>query len=175
MKPFCTYTLFCLLLTACGAPREQAPQAVAPSRDRQLLQDVNRYLSEKEQDVLAAYVARQQLDMKQTPDGYYYQLVEQGRGAAVDNGCLVRLHGRVLLIDGTLCYVYSEQRPFDVVVGAHADIKILNTALLGMHEGSRVRFVLPAHMAYGLPGDGNRIPPRSPLVCDFVIAKVAKP
>lgn len=161
-----------LVMAACGSPKEQAPQGVATSRDRQILQDVNKYLSEKEQDILAAYVARQQLDMSQSPSGYYYQVVEQGRGGAVANGSEVRLHGRIFLIDGTACYSYTEQRPFELVVGAHSDIKVLNTALLGMKEGSKLRFVFPAHMAYGLLGDGNKIPPRSPLVCEFVVAKV---
>jgi len=162
-----------LLIVACS-PREQAPQGTVASKDRQLLQNVNKYLNEKEQDVLASYVERQQLDMKQTPSGYYYQVVEQGRGAVVAEGCAVRLYGRVMLIDGTLCYVYAEQNPFGLKVGAHADIKILNTALLGMKEGSKVRFVFPAHMAFGLLGDGDKIPPRSPLVCEFTIAKVAE-
>jgi FKBP-type peptidyl-prolyl cis-trans isomerase len=167
--------IFLLLLTACGAPREQAPLRVEPqSKDKQILQDVNKYLSEKEQDILAAYVARQQLDMQQSPSGYYYQIVEQGGGVAVADGDAVRLFGRIFLLNGAPCYSYTEQHPLDVMVGTHAEIKILNTALLGMKEGSRVRFVFPAHMAFSLLGDGNKIPPRSSLVCDFVVAKVAK-
>ncbi len=160
------------LQTACGSPKEQAPQGMTTSSDRQILLDVNKYLSEKEQDILASYVARQQLTMRLAPSGYYYQVVEQGRGAAIADGSAVRLYGRIFLIDGTPCYSYTEQQPFDLVVGAHSDIRVLNTALTGMREGSKVRFVFPSHMVYGLLGDGDKIPPRSPLVCEFVIAKV---
>jgi len=51
-------------------------------------------------------------------------------------------------------------------------MKILNVALPGLKEGSKVRFIFPTHMAYGLLGDGDKVPPRSPLVCEFVMAKV---
>ena len=175
MKFFCAHTLFfLLLLTQCGSPQEQVPQGAASSIEKDALQSMNKYLSEKEQDMLASYVARQQLDMRQAPSGYYYQVVAQGSGAAAAEGCAVRLYGRVMLIDGALCYAYTEQNPLELRVGAHTGIKILNVALLGMKAESKVRFVFPAHMAYGLLGDGNKIPPYSPLVCEFVIAKVAK-
>ncbi len=163
-----------LALAQCGSPKEQAPQGVVVPNDKQLLQDVNRYLSEKEQDILSGYVARQHLDMHQSSSGYYYQLVEQGRGAVIANGDVVRLHGRIFLIDGTPCYAYDAQHPLELRLGVYPDIKILNTALLGVKEGSKLRFVFPSHMAYGLMGDGNKIPPRSPLVCELVVVKVEK-
>ncbi len=168
------YFFALLLQMACGSPRGQVPQGMATSKDKQILQDVNRYLSEKEQDVLVAYIARQRLDMTQAPSGYYYQVVHQGKGVTIGNEYAVRLYGRIMLLDGTVCYTYSQQCPLELVVGAHADIKILNTALLGMQEGSVVRFVFPSYMAYGLLGDGDKIPPSSPLVCEFTIAKVVE-
>ena len=162
-----------LLFAACGSPQPQAPQGTAPvSRDRQMLQDVNRYLHEREQDVLASYVVRYQLDMTLAPSGYYYQVVEQGGGAAVAEGSAAHLHGWVRLIDGTLCYTYVAQSPLSVRVGAHTDYKALNTALIGLREGAKVRFVFPSHLAFGLLGDGDKIPPRSALVCEFVVVNV---
>jgi FKBP-type peptidyl-prolyl cis-trans isomerase len=106
--------------------------------------------------------------------GYFYQVVAEGQGPQVSAGDVVRLHGSIFLIDGTPCYTYNEQHPLDVQVGAYADIRVLNLALQGVRQGSRMRFIFPAHMAFGLLGDGNKIPPRSSLVCDFSVAKVGK-
>jgi FKBP-type peptidyl-prolyl cis-trans isomerase len=171
-KISCLLAGMALLAAQCGAPREQAPQVAVVSPDKQRLQSINKYMSEKEQDILQSYIARQQLDMQQSSTGYFYQLVEAGRGAPVANKDVVVLHGSILLIDGTPCYTYSERRPLRVAVGSFADINILNTALLGLRQGSRVRFVFPAHMAFGLLGDGDKIPPQSPLVCSFELAAV---
>ncbi|MDR0687366.1 MAG: FKBP-type peptidyl-prolyl cis-trans isomerase [Prevotellaceae bacterium] len=156
----------------CSRPREQPPYAPTGQPGRQRLQEVNRYLSEKEQDVLQSYVRRQQLDMKQSGTGYFYQVVEEGRGKPASKGSVALLCGSIFLIDGTPCYTYSEQHPLEVAMGSFYGITALNTALLGVREGSRVRFVIPAHLAFGLMGDGDRVPPRSPLVCDFFVAKV---
>ena len=164
---------FVLLHGQCGRS-ERAPYVPAVSQDRQRLQAVNKYLSEKEQDVLQSYVRRQQLDMKQSELGYFYQLVKEGRGDKISVDDVVRLHGAIFLIDGTPCYTYSEQHPLEVKVGSFSGITGLNTALPGVRQGSHLRLVIPTHLAFGLMGDGDKIPPRSPLVCDFWVGAVAK-
>ncbi|MDR1343414.1 MAG: FKBP-type peptidyl-prolyl cis-trans isomerase [Prevotellaceae bacterium] len=163
---------FVLLQVQCGDPHEQQPYAPAVSPGRQRLQEVNRYLNEKEQDILQSYVRRQQLDMRQSGTGYFYQVAETGRGSQISTGDVALLHGSIFLIDGTPCYTYGEQRPLEVAVGSFSGITALNTALLGVRQGSHVRFVIPAYLAFGLLGDGGRVPPRSSLVCDFFVAKV---
>ncbi|MDR3297060.1 MAG: hypothetical protein LBS94_02360 [Prevotellaceae bacterium] len=161
--------LFAPLLWQCGGPREQAPRKAEPSAERLLLQDMNRYASEKEHDILRAYVRRQNLDMQQSGIGYYYAIAQAGRGAALADGDIASLHGRIFLLDGTPCYAYTAQQPLSVALGAHADLKILNVALRGIARQSHVRFVFPAYQAYGLLGDGDKIPAQSPIVCDFII------
>ncbi|MDR2813807.1 MAG: FKBP-type peptidyl-prolyl cis-trans isomerase [Prevotellaceae bacterium] len=170
---FIYLTFFVLLQLQCSRP-EQQPYAPVVSQGRQRLQKVNKLLSEKEQDILQSYVNRQQLDMKQSKLGYFYQLVEEGRGAKISIDDAVQLYGSIFLIDGTPCYTYSEQRPLEVRVGSFADITALNTALTGVRQGSHLRLVVPAYLAFGLLGDGDKVPPRSPLVCDFWVGVVAK-
>jgi FKBP-type peptidyl-prolyl cis-trans isomerase len=173
MRYLICLVFFVLLQTQCGSnSREQLPYAPAVSPDRQRLEVINKYLSEKEQDVLQSYAKRQQLDMRQSSTGYFYQLVEEGRGRQISTGDVVQLYGSIFLISGTLCYTYGEQHPLEVAMGSFYGITALNTALLGVREGSRVRFLIPAHLAFGLLGDGDKVPPRSSLVCDFFVAKV---
>jgi FKBP-type peptidyl-prolyl cis-trans isomerase len=153
---------------------EQAPYAPVVSQDRRRLQEVNKYLNEKEQDILQAYVNRQQLDMKQSERGYFYQLVEEGKGQKISIDDVAQLYGAIFLIDGAPCYTYSKQHPLEVKVGSFSGITVLNTALIGVRQGSHLRLVVPAYLAFGLLGDGDKIPPRSPLVCDFWVGAVVK-
>ncbi|MDR3365486.1 MAG: FKBP-type peptidyl-prolyl cis-trans isomerase [Prevotellaceae bacterium] len=164
---------FVLLQGQCGKP-ERAPYAPVVSQNALWLEEVNRYLSEKEQDILQSYVNRQQLDMRHSPLGYYYQLVEEGRGEQIAMDDVAQLYGSIFLIDGTPCYTYSERYPLEVKVGSFSGITVLNTALLGVRQGSHLRLVVPAYLAFGLLGDGDRIPPRSSLVCDLWVGVVMK-
>ncbi|MDR0414665.1 MAG: FKBP-type peptidyl-prolyl cis-trans isomerase [Prevotellaceae bacterium] len=158
----------------CGSPREQRPYAPAASQDKLRLQEVNRYLSEKEQDILKSYIGRQQLDMEESSTGYFCQVVVAGSGDTIAAGDVVQLRGRIFLIDGAPCYTYSGQRLLEVATGSYSGITALNVALVGLRQGDHVRLVIPSHLAFGLLGDGDRIPPRSPLVCDFFVEKVTK-
>ena len=44
--------------------------------------------------------------------------------------------------------------------------------LLLLHEGDKATFIMPPHLAHGLPGDGNRIPARSIIVYEVELVKV---
>jgi FKBP-type peptidyl-prolyl cis-trans isomerase len=165
--------LFAPLLWQCGSPHEQAPRksewSAARSTEKLLLQDMNRYASEKEHDILRAYVHRQNLDMLQSGLGYYYAITQAGQGTALADGDMASLHGRIFLLDGTPCYTYTAQQPLNVTLGAHADLKILNVALRGIARQSHVCFVFPAYQAYGFLGDGDKIPAQNSIACDFFI------
>jgi FKBP-type peptidyl-prolyl cis-trans isomerase len=173
-KKSAIYLVFFVLLHGQCGRSEQAPYAPVISQENRRLQEVNRYLSEKEQDIMQSYVNRQRLDMKQSGLGYFYQMVEEGRGEKISIDDVARLHGSIFLIDGTPCYSYSERNPLEVKVGSFSGITVLNTALIGVRQGSHLRLVVPAYLAFGLLGDGDKVPPRSSLVCDLWVGMVIK-
>ncbi|MGL4956259.1 MAG: FKBP-type peptidyl-prolyl cis-trans isomerase [Bacteroidales bacterium] len=173
-KPLLYYLISALLLLTCSyacSPNEQLPQqkTVLVDKTQQALQDMNRYLSEREYDVLQAYINRQGFKMQQSQYGFYVEQVEQGSGRACKQRDFVTLQGRVWLIDGTLCYTYTEAEPLQIHVGAEVRYRILNLAMLGLKKGAKVRLLFPSMMVFGLLGDGDKIPPKSPLLCEFTL------
>jgi len=38
--------------------------------------------------------------------------------------------------------------------------------------GDKATFIMPPHLAYGLPGDGNKIPARSVIAYEVILVKV---
>jgi FKBP-type peptidyl-prolyl cis-trans isomerase len=50
------------------------------------------------------------------------------------------------------------------VVGKGGVESGLEEGILLLHEGDKARFVLAPHLAHGLIGDENRIPPRSIII-----------
>ena len=74
------------------------------------------------------------------------------------------------LLDGTLCYSSTEQGPKDIVIG-RADIEPgMNEGLKLLRRGAEAIFILPPFLAYGLVGDGKKIPPRSTIVYNVSIS-----
>jgi FKBP-type peptidyl-prolyl cis-trans isomerase len=45
----------------------------------------------------------------------------------------------------------------------------LDQAILQLHYGSRARVILPSALAYGIGGDGDRIPKSTILILDLKI------
>jgi len=80
------------------------------------------------------------------------------------------MHYECSLLDGTLCYDSSETGPKEVVLG-RTDIEAgLNEGLRMLKRGGEALFILPPFLAYGLVGDGKKIPSRSIIVYKIKIA-----
>jgi FKBP-type peptidyl-prolyl cis-trans isomerase len=41
-------------------------------------------------------------------------------------------------------------------------------------QGGKAKFILPSHLAYGLTGDQDKIPPQSPVVYDIELIEIEK-
>jgi FKBP-type peptidyl-prolyl cis-trans isomerase len=130
-------------------------------------------LSKKENDVLRAYIYRQQLHMQVNANGYYIQTLKKGAGETINDGDRVTLYARIWLLNGELCYEYTAQHPLEFTVGRSTDMKGLHYALQGLQQGAEVYFLFPSHFGYGLLGD-DRVPPQSPLFCSVEIKQVDK-
>lgn len=48
----------------------------------------------------------------------------------------------------------------------------LEEGILLMREGDKARFIMPSHLAHGVPGDGVKIPARAAIVYDLELLKV---
>ena len=48
----------------------------------------------------------------------------------------------------------------------------LKTAVEGMSDGTRARVIVPYNMAYGLSGDGNKVPKSASLVYVLTVSKL---
>ncbi len=139
---------------------------------KEVIEGINRYLSEKDKLIMEGYAKRHKLSMTLSEGGFYYQIIEEGKGKQVKDGSHVEITGRVSLIDGTLCYTYSAADPKTVVIEKSGDITGLHLALPMLKEGGRAIFIFPPHLAFGLLGDGHKIPPRSILVMDIELLSV---
>jgi FKBP-type peptidyl-prolyl cis-trans isomerase len=107
----------------------------------------------------------------ETESGLQYLVVENTDGSKPDEWSKVEIHQRALLLNGTLLedtYRQNQTR----TVPLNELIEGLQEGLQIMAVGSRYKFWVPADLAWGRKGTGNKIPPNAVLCFDIRLVRV---
>ncbi len=137
--------------------------------------DDSRSFLEQERESIEAYIDDRQLDMRRSGTGLYYQILQVGDTPdSIYSEDLVEFEYEIYLMNGTLLYSSDESGTRrlridkeDAVIGLHEALKLLRL-------GDKGRFILPSHLAHGVAGDQNRVPPMTPLVYELKIINIQK-
>jgi len=160
-------TLFLFFyLSACKEPEKPNTQDNAWSTDHSV--SYQREVNEREQLKIGFYLDHhRELSMKMTSTGLRYQTIKPvSKGEVAQPGKTALAIVKISLLDGRICYEtdaeFYEEIPID-----HNDRESgLNEGLKLMRKGEKAKFILPSHLAHGLVGDLQKIPPLSILVLD---------
>lgn len=156
------------------------PLALSQAEAQQLIQQFQAAQEAKEaekgkaarqegEDYLAANA--QKKDVVVLPSGLQYTVLNEGSGRKPKATDSVRCHYEGRLIDGTVfdsSYRRGEPATFPlngVIAGWTEGVQL-------MGEGSKFRFFIPFHLAYGERGAGASIPPYAALVFDVELLEV---
>ena len=127
--------------------------------DERLL-NANKYISRSEQTQIDGFVARNGWDMTTLSSGVRIQEHSIGSGRKIDYEDTVTIRYTIETITGIVIYKDVEET---LVIGHNNTIIGLDAALRSLHFGSHARLIIPSDMAYGIVGDGDRIPSRTVL------------
>jgi FKBP-type peptidyl-prolyl cis-trans isomerase len=130
----------------------------------------NQAIMKKESDDIDQYVKRQgwQDSMMVSGTGLrymFYRKNEKGEKAA--KGKFAKVKYKISLLDGRECYSSDKDGPKEFLIGQDNVESGLHEAVAMMNVGDKAIFILPSHLAHGLMGDNNKIPPRSSVVYDI--------
>jgi FKBP-type peptidyl-prolyl cis-trans isomerase len=128
--------------------------------------NANRTIAQSEETSINEYVARRKWDMQKLPEGVRLWEYEKGRGPKVNVEDSVHIVYNVEAINGKL--IYSDITD-DYVAGRRQQMIGLDQAVLQLSVGSRAKVILPSNLAYGIGGDGDRIPQSAILVIDVKV------
>ncbi len=168
-------TIIAILLVlglSCCKSNENKPDMDRTQVKKQL-EEVNRILIKKDHEIIKGYISRQGWNMIETQTGLWYQILTEGTGRQTETGLLATINYSIWLIDGTLCYSSDQKGPKTFLVGQGDVGAGLEQGILLLKEGSKARFIMPPHLAYGLPGDGDKIPARSIIVYEVELTSVS--
>ncbi len=123
--------------------------------------EVNRILVKKDQQRIKGYLERQNIEMHETGTGLWYSIEVPGDGPKAEPGKRATINYKISLLDGTECYNSEKDGPKTFTIGRGRVESGLEEGILLLNEGGIASFIIPPYLAYGLPGDGNCIPPRA--------------
>jgi FKBP-type peptidyl-prolyl cis-trans isomerase len=161
-------SIIALLAISCNSDTK----APSPEQLREPLIGANRKLVSRESQDIDAYIRTRSLQMIRTGTGLRYIIVKEGDGPFPKTDDRVKVNYKVSLLDGTLCYDSEKSGPEEFIVehdhiesGLHEGIKL-------MRLNGQAKFILPSHLAHGLLGDRDKIPPLSPVVYDIELIDI---
>lgn len=122
---------------------------------------------EEEIDIALFMDQHRRYQFENTGSGLRIAYVKKGEGLKAETGMTAELQFKIALLDGTICYEseldrndYLKIDKEDVESGIQEGIKM-------MREGDVCKLIVPSHLAHGLLGDFDKIPPLSVLVIDL--------
>ncbi len=156
--------LFVLVFAAC---RNSAVENVTDEKSlKEPLIKVNKTISETENEQINAFIKRREWKMTETGTGLRYMIYQAGYGIQGKDGLLAGITYEVSLLNGNVVYD-QKKKPEEFKIGRDDVESGLHEALTYLKVGDKAKLIIPMHLAYGLAGDMNKIPPRSTLVYDI--------
>lgn len=148
---------------------------VAQDDINESLEEANRNFLIQEAGLINDYIEFHKLNVIQTGTGLRYQIHDQGDEDLIEEGDIITLEYEVRLLNGNLIYSSENDGNKTFLVGRGGVESGLEEAVLKLSKNSVATLILPAHLAYGLTGDGNKVPHRATLVYKIkVVDKIDK-
>jgi FKBP-type peptidyl-prolyl cis-trans isomerase len=168
------YTLVSLLLLVLFSCKEDRPTEkpeINWTKDNST--NLNKELAEQEKIDIQLYLDRKSTwKMKETGSGLRYWIYKEGAGPQAVSGSFAQVSFEISLLDGTSCYKTEEDEIEEFKVDKSQVETGVQEAIKLMREGDHAKLIIPSHLAHGLTGDMNKIPPLTPLVVDIELYKV---
>ncbi len=165
------FFIISVLLIACS--NNEHKHNISTHQAKKTLKGVNRYLTQDDEDVMVGYARRMGWDMKIDSTGMLYQIYKKGTGEKVKALKFISLNYTVSLLNGTICYSSDSTGMLKFRVLEGGKESGLEYGVLKLCEGDKARFIIPPYLANGIIGDENKIPPRSIIIYDIEVIKVA--
>jgi len=170
MQKNCYSIIFFLFFLAC-----QQEQKVALMEADELQENLiinNEFLAREEKFRIERFVQRSILSFQKTGTGLFFYITKEGKGNFIQENEIVFLNYKVHGIDGTFYYENLFDQPLEFMVGKYDIASGIHQGILNLKLGEKAIFILPSHLAHGLLGDREKIPPRMPIIWEVEILKV---
>lgn len=163
------FVLLTVILVGC-TPKEEE-KAIEWNSEKSTTMN-KQFSIEEEVDINVFLSRKQDWKMTKTGSGLRYYVYEEGVNTPPLPDDYVDIEYSIELLDGTKCYITPKDEVEELKVDKAQVESGIQEALKLLNEGSRAKLIIPSHLAHGLVGDMEKIPPLSTLLVDMHIVKI---
>ncbi|MEZ5082039.1 MAG: FKBP-type peptidyl-prolyl cis-trans isomerase [Bacteroidales bacterium] len=160
-----------IFLVSCSNHKNQTHDQNS-SNPKETLLNINKNLVKTEDQQIEDFVARYNWKMKNSRTGLRYLIYEEGNGPSAKLNNIATIEYSVSLLSGDTCYSSAELGPKVFKIGKGVVESGLEEGILLLKVGDRAKFILPSRLAFGLIGDGDKIPARATLIYDVKLIEL---
>lgn len=173
---FITILIFSWFLGGCSSSNEQKHNNNKSKEEqaklKEHLMNANKIFNANQLDDIDDYVQRHQFRIDTTATGLRIKINKTGSGPLPDKSNTVTINYSVTLLDGAECYNSDSSGAWKFSL-SHDDVpKGLHETVSMMKVGDKALAILPSYLAYGITGDGNKIPPHAALIYQIELLKI---
>ncbi len=155
-----TALVIMIMVLAAGCQNKPDTRSTAAPRTEDELIQINRTMITQDREQITGYLKKTNRQFTETNTGLWYSVLENGSGASVKTGDNVSFDFECTLLNGEPCYSGTQT----IRVGYTDAGSGVTEGLQLMQEGSDFIFIVPPYLAFGLTGDGGKIPGRAILL-----------
>lgn len=161
------------MLLACGSEKQRKD---LPFKDKQEYEQTmiesHRAFLQIEKEKIQHYIDSLGIPFTATGTGLRYHIYETTIGDTVKTGDWAAVSYTLTSLSGDTLYKVEEGKKEEFAVDFDIAESGLHEGIKYMKIGERAIFILPAHLAHGITGDQEKIPPQTTLVYNLhLIAK----
>lgn len=161
--------LFVPGMISCNSGQKKEDSQTGPGKKE--MAELNKYMVQKDRERIQNYIERKRLEMTESQAGLWYLIKSEGIGNYLTDNDKIVMEYECSLLDGTFCYSSQESGPKELFVGRSEMPAGLDQGLRMLKPGGEALFIMPPFLAYGLTGDGEKIPPRAIILYNISINK----
>lgn len=150
--------LIAVIVSGCQNKPDSRSKA-SPRTEAELI-ELNKSLISRDRNTINDYISKSDRSFTETNTGLWYSIIGNGSGPVVRTGDNVNFDYECTLLNGNPCYSGTQT----IRVGYTDAGSGVTEGLQMMQKGSDYLFIVPPYLAFGLTGDGARIPGRAILI-----------
>ncbi|MFN5416399.1 MAG: FKBP-type peptidyl-prolyl cis-trans isomerase [Flavobacteriia bacterium] len=111
---------------------------------------------------------------KKTGTGLRYFIYEEGKGEQAQSEMTAEVKYKISLLNGNLCYETEKDETESFKIDKSDVESGVNEGIKKMKIGDKAKLIVPSHLAHGLVGDYDKIPPLQALIIDIELISLKK-
>jgi FKBP-type peptidyl-prolyl cis-trans isomerase FkpA len=142
-------------------------KSIGPNREQLKDQFIkaNQQLIQKENDEMDYYEKTHKMKFIKSPTGIrYFVYKTSAAGDSIKPGMEISIAYTLSLPDGTVCYSSKTAGKKTFFVEQENIESGLHRGLQYLKRGDKAILLIPSHLAHGLLGDFEKIPPQTPII-----------